>query len=559
MLLSAWHSLEVWLFAAVLVVSATTPAVRVPTMHWYGRIARRQWLAVGLVTGYALIGCLALGAMRGAPLAMIHDEFAYLLQADTFAHGRLANPPHPMSEFFETFHVLQQPTYMGKYPPAQGMFLGIGQALSGYPVAGVWLSFCLASGALCWMLQAWIPPRWALLGALLFVTRLLTIYGNQNWAYGYWGGAVAMLGGALVFGAVRRLCTRPSEANASLLAIGLVVLANARPLEGAVASLLPMLTLAWQYLVRGNFGWQGIARLGLPILLIGSAGAATMAVYNHQITGHWARMPYREHLEQYTQVPVFFWQKPLPVTKAYPHPVMTRAFANEGVEWERMQSWPGYAAVCWSRIVTPVMYFFGYLLLPFFLWGAIAQSKRHWLAMASLLVTLICGMQTAWFQSHYLAPVAPCIALAITNGMRSAWYWRWGEHRNGRTWVQLTLLAYIALLGTMFLPFSDYHDWQHDRAAMIEDLSQRPGKHLVIVAYSSDHNFMNEWVYNQADIDGSNVVWAREVETPRQQPLLDYYHDRTIWRVHADEQPPRLEQLRGPIEAMSRAEPNHER
>jgi hypothetical protein len=79
-----------------------------------------------------------------------------------------------------------------------------------------------------------------------------------------------------------------------------------------------------------------------------------------------------------------------------------------------------------------------------------------------------------------------------------------------------------------------------DRARIQAQLEREPGRHLVMVRYRPEHYALVEWVYNDASIDNSRVVWAREMNAAADRELFDYYKDRRVWLVEADEIPPRL-------------------
>ena len=61
-----------------------------------------------------------------------------------------------------------------------------------------------------------------------------------------------------------------------------------------------------------------------------------------------------------------------------------------------------------------------------------------------------------------------------------------------------------------------------------------------IVREGSGHYPLNEWVYNDPDIDASKVVWAREMDAADNRELMHYYPDRTVWLVEPDTTPATL-------------------
>ncbi|HUZ04854.1 MAG TPA: hypothetical protein VMU62_05815, partial [Acidobacteriaceae bacterium] len=196
-----------------------------------------------------------------------------MLAADTFASGRLTNPTPAMWVHFETLQITMKPTYMSMYFPAQGLVMAAGKVLAGNPWYGILCSTALMCAAICWMLQAWLPPTWALLGGVIAVLRL--------GLFSYWintytgGGAIAALGGALVLGALPRLMKMLRFRDGLLMSIGIVLLASSRPYEGFLLCLPVAFILArWIFFGPNRPEMSALLRrAALPVLLIVAAGA----------------------------------------------------------------------------------------------------------------------------------------------------------------------------------------------------------------------------------------------------------------------------------------------
>lgn len=481
----------------------------------------------------------------------VHDEFSYLLAADTFANGRLSNSTHPLWIHFESFHIIQQPSYASKYPPAQGLILAAGQVIGGHPMVGVWISTALASAALCWMFLAWLPPWWAILGSLLIILHPGILL---KWGQSYWGGAAAMMGGALVFGAVRRIMRRPQVCDALLLGLGLAVLANSRPYEGLVVSLpVAVVLIAWM-LGKHSLSFQlSVKRIVLPTVSILMLTGVAMGYYNLRVTGDPLRMPYQVHESTYAMAPVFLWQRPRPEPK-YHHEIIRNHHLRALAYHQEQQTFGGLAKASarkakdlWtfyqaSRYFQLIV-FLALIMLPWLM-------RDRWMRFA----LLTCGVLTAgvvtetWLMPHYTAPAAGLLFVLLLQALRRLRLWQWRGIQAGRVVVWALCLLSLASFAMAFAQQMKRTSsgWGSERARILAELEQDGKRHLVIVRYGSldipYERGYREWVYNEADIDGATVVWAREMEPAQNRKLLEYFKDRRVWLVEVDQydSPPKL-------------------
>ena len=203
---------------------------------------------------------------------------------------------------FESIHITMQPTYMSMYFPAVGLVLAAGKVLFGNPWFGILIACALMCAAICWMLQAWLPPTWALLGGILAILRLAL--------FSYWintysaGGTLAALGGALVLGALPRLTRTPGRRYGLLLAIGIVLLATTRPYEGLLLC-LPVAAFLGHWLCFGKNRppLSELMRMSAWPLAILIAAGSWMAYYDERAFGSPTTLPYTVNRAAYAVAP----------------------------------------------------------------------------------------------------------------------------------------------------------------------------------------------------------------------------------------------------------------
>jgi hypothetical protein len=499
--------------------------------------AQRKTLAL-VVLFFSVIGIrlLALPLLH-VPIPGIHDEFSYLLMADTFARGRLTNPPHPMWVSFETFHVNWFPTYSSMYPPAQGFALAFGQIL-GHPWIGVLLSVAAMCAAILWMLQAWVPARWAFLGAALVALK----FGIASyWMNSYWGGAVAAIGGALVLGALARIVRRATARDAVLLGLGIAILANSRPYEGLLFCAPAAVWLLWWLAGKTKSKdtlrtrlVKVLAPLGIMLILT----AAFMGYYNWRLTGNALLLPHVLNTRTYHTSPMFLWQHPKPELH-YRNPQFEDFYNG----WERENYHTNRAdalRVSWEKAFRcGITYFWPGLLLALPALPFLFRDRKMRLLLIAVALGVIGVFVVIWSNAHYAAPLTCAIYALIVQAIRHLRTMRISARPVGLAWSRAIVLLLVLDAGiNAFRGICDPLLWPCEgdpsRAAIAEKLEHTPGKHLIVVRYTEDHNIPDDWVYNGAEIDTAKVLWARELTPEQNSQLFAYFKDRQIWLATPD-------------------------
>jgi hypothetical protein len=514
-----------------------------PIVGYFEKISDSRLKSVLFIAALAFVLYALFALCFRFPYFKVVDEFGFLLTADTFLHGRLTNPTHPFWKHFEYLYILHHPSYNSKYPVGQAVMLALGKLLSGYPIVGVWLSGVAACVAVYWMLLGWFSSRWALFGAIITICHPVIFF----WSQVYWGGYVAMIGGSLLLGAVKRIFDNPKTIDAFIFGAGLFVLSVSRPYEGLVFALPLCLFLLVGFLRSKDSNKKlsiFIKKVALPIALVVTLNFSWLAYYNYSVTGNPLKLPYMEYTEQYDYVPLFLFQQ---MDKPVEYDKKSFAVSITDAELYR-QSRESVGSFVKTVVARAIIFNVNYLLSPillfFFVWSFASQSNRkNWLYLNLLLLIFIGGISlSTYFNQSYAAPIYGVFIILTVGAAREIWHS--ADRQNIKRLIVLSvpvcLLTGIILLGAGIAQRNNIEDTGRQRAEIEAKLRSEGGKHLIFVdpypQGSDNPNTVSSYVYiyNEADIDDSKIVWANQLNQIENAKLVDYFGDRRVWLLKLD-------------------------
>ncbi len=466
-----------------------------------------------------------------------HDEFSYLLGADTLRHGRLSNPAPMVWEAFQTFHVIMQPSYASKYPMGPAILIAVGWSMFGQPIAGSWIAAGICCASVAWMLAGAFRKQWAILGGLLVALHPMF---QTVWSQTLHGGWLAAAGCSLLFGALLRLRRRESLRHALLGGIGIAILAITRPFEGFVCVAVSIMAFGiHQIRTSSGWYWKSIGVATIPVTM----AAILIAAQNLATTGSILTMPYQVHEQAYGVAPLFVFGQPN-------QPMMEATQPSVFYEFHRGWSMDCYRErVGWSGLIQGLRveyglltYYWGLGLTIFPLTTFLLWNKFRWAKLTLLLILsqLAAASLVTWIFPRYLAPITPWLTFLTILSCRVLNRSFGAQRKYGLICASALLLfeGYGYILSIEAWKQHPGRHWASSRNFIEQELCRRPGKHLILVEYGVGHNVHQEWVYNLADLQSQKVIWARAEREDWERRLLQCYGEhRSVWKLNPDNIP----------------------
>jgi hypothetical protein len=197
------------------------------------------------------------------------------------------------------------------------------------------------------------------------------------------------------------------------------------------------------------------------------------------------------------------------------------------------------SAVTWAFYIGPT------LTVPLIMLPWVVRDRRIRFLLLAGAISFVASAAVIFFMAHYVAAITGLLMAVVVQGLRHLRQWRWQGHLSGMFLARAVIVICVLLMplrGWQLAAESkaSLQDMAHQRARVLRELSAISGFHLLLVRYKPGHDTRAEWVYNDADIDNTKVVWARDMGSEENEQLMRYFSNRTVWWLEADERPSKL-------------------
>jgi hypothetical protein len=311
-----------------------------------------------------------------------------------------------------------------------------------------------------------------------------------------------------------------------------------RPFEGVLFAVPILAALAWQY--RTRFG--SLAAIATPAAAISAIAIVLLGMYFQRVTGSPFVTTYQISQKTYGWPMGLAWTPPPKIE--HRHIELQRYYEYELGEREKVDGPIDFIEYLTFRVQEYWRFFVGPILtIPLVMLGRVWRRRRIlFLALAGALAAVLLEGASS---PHYLAPATAVIVAILVECIRHLRATR----RLDIAWLPAAMALVLVLrIGAQAagLPYTQALNFQSwccrvegnlNKSRIAAELSKSPGKHLVFVETKTDPYNLFQWIYNDADIDGSPIVWARDLGRERDAQLSGYFHDRDVWIVDPNVEP----------------------
>lgn len=540
-----------------------------------GAGAGRAWGLCLFVAASALGFSMAVGSKftddRGRTLPpAYHDEYSYLLQAETFLAGRTSFPSfQPRPELFNQMHVLNEGRFASRYFP------GTGAWLAAFLAAGdVWLAqhvaHALAAALLFWIGRDLRGNVCGLVAGLLFaVAPGLAIFSNLLLAH-----HPTLVGLLLFLLGIQRMQRSGSILAAAAAGVGLAFAMLCRPMTAAGFA-LPWGVWCLRYLWTGRLAaaddtaaCAAVAPIGVRIRLLLALGAplavgiAVLLWYSWSITGDPLTSPYQLYTDLYTPRHVYGFNNVVRGEQRLGPKVV-----DHYDRWAENLT-PGLAAHnVWRRLLASLRLTLG--IVPLLLSLLVLLLSGRWRGGLGWILAAIGTLHLVhvpyWFVGimdwHYVLETAPLWLLlvgAVTSDLRDVNTVTAGGVRG---WWWAALLGTAMLMDTEAVPLErrpegDWLLWSpridrlagevrfpRMRYAQVREQVDvwRQGRPAVVLVLADRADRSMDYVVNEPSLTAP-VLWVR---LPEQETSVESL--RAIAALFPDRRPLRLEAATGRV------------